>query len=385
LNFTLLAVSVLSASIRTFWRYRRNRKLDLDDAFLLFAVLCQTGESVLGLWLRELVYFEMYLILQMIPFDGSAFDKITSYYHLYNAASCLTWACIFSVKFSFMFFFQKLLRRVRHMVILWWVAMVVLIISAGIAIPFSFFICSDFSPDAYRMLLSPQILSVETNSFLGVCPSDIILFREKVYLMVTCALDILTDVLLISIPITLLWNVNITFKRKVALGGFLCLSCFMIVIACVRVGLCMLPSGIVDSVWLSVWQGTESTTAILMVSLTAFRGLFGQDSSKNSSRKKWTIKTWGFSRHDREVTRHAGLSRVDIPKPTMTGMNTLIRWSGRDEVKMAFVEESTEMEKFGMPPAPPRKMHNLQAMGPGRESQLSKDGVYIKVYPESFV
>ncbi len=105
------------------------------------------------------------------------------------------------------------------------------------------------------------------------------MYREEIYLYATTALDIFTDLLIISLPIILLSKVNITFKRKVILGMALCLSIFMIVICIIRVTTCKLPNGIIDSTWLGLWQCIETNTAILLVSLTAFRSLYRQGAS----------------------------------------------------------------------------------------------------------
>lgn len=105
------------------------------------------------------------------------------------------------------------------------------------------------------------------------------MYREEIYLYATTALDIFTDLLIISLPIILVSKVSIILKRKIFLAMALCLSIFMIVICIIRVTTCKLPNGIIDSTWLALWQCIETNTAILMVSLTAFRSLFRQGSS----------------------------------------------------------------------------------------------------------
>jgi hypothetical protein len=100
------------------------------------------------------------------------------------------------------------------------------------------------------------------------------MYREEAYLYATTALDIFTDILVISLPIILLSKVNISHKRKIILGIALCLSIFMIFICIIRVTTCKLSNGIIDSTWLGLWQCIETNTAILMVPLTAFRSLY---------------------------------------------------------------------------------------------------------------
>ena len=107
-------------------------------------------------------------------------------------------------------------------------------------------------------------------------------FREGIYTKVTVCLDVFSDVLIISVPIALLWNVKISLRRKLELGGVLCLSLFMIAIAIVRVALAELPEGITDTTWLVFWQGIESCVAIITVSIVAFRSLLSPQGSKAS-------------------------------------------------------------------------------------------------------
>jgi hypothetical protein len=100
------------------------------------------------------------------------------------------------------------------------------------------------------------------------------MYREEVYLYATTALDIFTNILILSLPIILLSKVSISLKRKA-----LCLSIFMIVICTIRVTSCKLPNGIIDSTWLGLWQCIETNTAILMVSMPAFRSLYRKGAS----------------------------------------------------------------------------------------------------------
>ena len=102
-----------------------------------------------------------------------------------DATSVLLWTSIFCVKFSFLFFFRKLITRVRHLQILWWAVFGFVLVSALVCIPLGFIECSYFGED---LLLH--------------CPVDSLIRKERIYLDVTIVLDILTDVMIIALPIT---------------------------------------------------------------------------------------------------------------------------------------------------------------------------------------
>ena len=140
--------------------------------------------------------------------------------------------------------------------------------------------------------------------------------------------------LIVLVPIVLLWNVNITRNRKVGLCVILGLSVIMVIFALIRVTLSTLNNGTIDSVWLFFWCESECCVAIIMVSLTAVRGLFGLESSRNSKDKKLQYAresraARGIRRQDNsEDAFYEGLP--ETPDPAALGMRTLIRSSGQD-------------------------------------------------------
>ena len=156
-------------------------------------------------------------------------------------------------------------------------------------------------------------------------------FHRALALSITDAiLDIGTDIMIITLPIRLLWSVQIRLRQKLVLGIFLSLNVFMAITACVRV------SGIdfrgrFDEVWLFVWQYIEACVAVAMISLTAFRSVFvGPDSLQ--ARKKLAKRQWyssslqAFKRKKvaQENDTEAMLELPSIPGGTLTGMRTFI-------------------------------------------------------------
>ena len=125
----------------------------------------------------------------------------------------------------------------------------------------------------------------------------------------------------------------------------------MIIIAIVRLALSTLPNGVTDVSWLFFWQGIEAATAIIMVSLTAFPGLFGQEGSRVSNKpKKYvpTTKETGGTSTQRSKKSLLGVSASrpwkrfnlpSIPSATMTGMGTFAKYEGRGDRSAALREE----------------------------------------------
>lgn len=257
--FTVLAISIITILARVALRLQRTHSLAFDDYFLIVALITLVGACAVQQHYRDITY----MILNTssgneIPPASIAKDSVTET-QILTATSVLLWTSIFCVKFSFLFFFRKLISRLRALQIYWWVVFAVVLAGALTSIPMSFFECAYFGDD-----------------LLAHCPVDSLIARERIYLDVTITLDILTDVLIISLPIALLWNVKIDLQKKLTLIGIFGLSIVMIVIALIRVAMAPLTPTVIDTPFMFFLQILEAGIALVMVSVSAFRGLFGQ-------------------------------------------------------------------------------------------------------------
>ena len=130
----------------------------------------------------------------------------------------------------------------------------------------------------------------------------------------------------ISIPVLLLWNVQISIRRKLALGGILCLSVCTMIISIIKVAGASTSIGGVDSSWVLLWYDIEAAVAIIVVSFTAFRALFVAHQAKkyrspaenpSTSRKLWSGKA--RSSQSKELPA--------IPSPVLSDVRTYLRGS----------------------------------------------------------
>ena len=150
-------------------------------------------------------------------------------------------------------------------------------------------------------------------------------------------MDIMGDVLVLSLPVSILWKVRISIRQKIGLACSLCLSCIMVIVTIVRIaGMRHGNSGNVNTVWLSFWQQQECSIAILMMSVSAFRPLFVPSTtrppilrhqrSSPSERKKRFLR----QRHDPDLydTNETNVL-PQIPSATLTGVASMIEMDGQ--------------------------------------------------------
>lgn len=264
----LLGIAAILATGRTYIRLHRDGRLLVDDGFFLLATATLLAGSVLLYLDIPLVYTQLNVSSGMIPPPDDFIQQLLASIKLQNAAVVLLTTTIFSVKLSFWFFFRDLLRRIRSLTIWWWCILPFLIIGAAFCIATNFISCPVFD-----------------ESILEVCVTPNAVARQNAALKANAALDIVTDMFLISIPIFLLWRVHLTLRRKLALGATLCLSIFMIVIVIIKVSTGNIADGQVDSPWVLFWLHVEAAVAVVVVSITAFRVLFVHSDDTHSRKQ----------------------------------------------------------------------------------------------------
>lgn len=115
-------------------RLIHQKRLSLDDAFLYFAVICLCAAVGLLLHFTEAMYFNQALFLDSSAEFPSNYQALVDFlehkFHKTSAAYLiLAHTTIFSVKFSFLFFFRVLVRRVRKMIVYWWTIFGIMIVA----------------------------------------------------------------------------------------------------------------------------------------------------------------------------------------------------------------------------------------------------------------
>ena len=151
------------------------------------------------------------------------------------------------------------------------------------------------------------------------------------------ALDVVTDLMIVIIPIWVLWSVRIKLDQKFIIGIFLSLNLFMILVAIVRrTGLEY--HGTFDTVWLFTWHHIEACVAVIMISITAFRSIYVSSLQTSRARKQQANKKPWYSSPAAAIRRKRALDRKDddfvaglptIPSATLTGMRTFIQGGRR--------------------------------------------------------
>ncbi|MCJ1362616.1 hypothetical protein MMC16_001721 [Acarospora aff. strigata] len=308
-------ISILSVVVRIAIRLQSQKRLQLDDYLLIFAFICLTAATVLLYIGTSVIYFIEEVTLNGIgatqAVGMAVFLQRLVYYQKINwAYLALSWTTIFFVKFAFLSFFRPLVDRLPSMHMYW------RIVVGFTALVFAFAVCDAF-------IVCPQ-LGLEALQCSGPAKLNTALAIGATVI----SLDIVTDVLILIIPVLLLWRVQIKPHQKLGLGAFLCLSVVMVIVAITRAS-GLFYHGVFDNSWIFLWQQVESCAAVTMISLTAFRSVFVGRGWLKPHRKRqvtpWQASvSWVLRRQKRHASNDQDLADVTIPSATLTGMRTFI-------------------------------------------------------------
>ncbi|KAL6719722.1 hypothetical protein ACLMJK_001643 [Lecanora helva] len=234
----------MAAVMRLTIRVRSKGRLFIDDMLLTFACLTLILASViLQIELGTIYIAEeltaLYKSGRELPKDLDIPPVIARYHVAQDVHGTMCWLTVFSVKFSFLFFFRQLVNKIPNLEYYWkWV--------------------------------------------LGL--NCVACLYCLLYVVAECQYQ--SFAAFVSIPIIILWKVRMQFSQKIGIGAFLCLSICMITLAAIRLSKIHIGGTTVGS-WQYFWLELEASAAVCTVSLTAFRSFFvdhGEVDSKGGRR-----------------------------------------------------------------------------------------------------
>jgi heme/copper-type cytochrome/quinol oxidase subunit 2 len=118
---------VLSVAARFYVRLGVQKQITIDDGFLIVALCCLISAmsimysvTIDRMYLAEAVAVGLPGVDLPPDFLQQAFD----FQKWVTITLTLLWCAVMAVKFSFLFFFRKLIDRIRPLIIYWWVVTV---------------------------------------------------------------------------------------------------------------------------------------------------------------------------------------------------------------------------------------------------------------------
>lgn len=155
MSATGFSVAIMTAIARTIIKLYYQKRLWIDDAFLLFAVLSLCAAmGVIFISFPSMHLLEVFLTEIVSP--EHAWDGIERAQHRNIQKGCLILCLttIFAIKFSFLFFFKTLTRRLRTVTLYWRVVSVITALAWVLGISIPFIPCKDCDGNSKQSYIS---------------------------------------------------------------------------------------------------------------------------------------------------------------------------------------------------------------------------------------
>ncbi|CAG8954818.1 hypothetical protein HYFRA_00004744, partial [Hymenoscyphus fraxineus] len=259
------AICSCALAFRIYVRGKFFHKLLIDDFFACFAWVLQLSTAILWTVISSSLY-EMLSVLSGQAYPTATFlHSLGQYLHGSLAVLLMFYLGLWTIKINFLLFFRKLGDQVKNYYrIYWWIVTVFTMAAGAVCI----------GTIQYSCLAIPTVQSLD-----GKCTQPEAIRFQDITLKVNCGLDVVTDAMILSMPISMLWRVHMSLKRKLQLGGLFSLVIITMVIAIVRVTVISNQAASsgrnqVEITWLYMWHFIENSVALLVACLASFRTLF---------------------------------------------------------------------------------------------------------------
>ncbi|KAI5839616.1 hypothetical protein DFP73DRAFT_598599 [Morchella snyderi] len=242
---------------RLWIRWQKHGSLYIDDLFVFFAGFFCFVIAVMHTLITPYIFDIMEAQAGLVTPDAEWMKRIYMYLKMQWATIFIFWQLLWSVKFSLLLFFRRLMDGIDGMMKWWW-AVVCLNTMLWISVMLSQFVnCRPFSSS---FKLGPEACSTRQPT----AP-----WEAMIYAMVA---DVITDIMIMALPLRLIINLKISAKQKFGLVIIFSLGLLCIAFALIRALLSSVGDSI-SPIWLTTWTQVEGSVAVVVACLPALRGL----------------------------------------------------------------------------------------------------------------
>ncbi|KAJ5459329.1 hypothetical protein N7530_011273 [Penicillium desertorum] len=256
--WALTGTSFLFVIFRIYAQLASFHRVFLDGYLVVFAWVIMLTAAVI--WQVEgKVLYELYAISAgPKPFNLEFLPRYNTSMRFNAPLQILFYSALWSVKFSFMAFFYRISAKVKSLRI-WW--FVVLFCTASVYI-------ASVADIEYKCSLGGLVYIITQ------CPQPHHVHYENRMFWANCAGDVITDLMILSIPFLVLWKTRISLRKKLILLSIFSATIFIMVTAIIRVAVGMNYDRQMNIDWLCFWSFVEVDVAIIVSCVASLRQLF---------------------------------------------------------------------------------------------------------------
>ncbi|KAF2144310.1 uncharacterized protein K452DRAFT_211591, partial [Aplosporella prunicola CBS 121167] len=261
LIWVFTSIATLLIIFRFFVRIKTFRRLYADDIWVAAAWVTAFSSTIMWQVFSEDMYRAVPVMSRKEwPPTQKSLESTTITKNACAAFTMLFYTSVWCIKLSFLFFFRRLYQNAGHVMRIWWFLVAMVIATWAVAM----------GTIDYRCEFGPYLSQIDKCGLQSASRSQ----RIMISLSFNCATDILTDLAILCIPISMLWKTKISLKRRLALGSICSFTLITMIITIARAVAMTRFSTSFDVTWMEMWSFIQLFSALTVACLGSFRTLF---------------------------------------------------------------------------------------------------------------
>ncbi|OQE37822.1 hypothetical protein PENCOP_c009G05087 [Penicillium coprophilum] len=239
---TLVIGARFAGSVRSF------KDLKAEDYLLIVAYIFFLELSILYIYISPVILRLAEVGAGTIPPYATISDDGLKLQTVFFVTTSSLWICLWMIKFSLLAMYKRLLVGKKYL-IAWWVIMGTCVLFIIGCIISSWLSCSSF----------------KAWFTAGKCNTERDHRAAVISLYYAYAVDIVTDLAIMILPVRLIWNLQMKLRQKMSIGGLFCFGWICIIISTIRVvQLGETDNGVPAPSWLALWGTIEASIAVMI-------------------------------------------------------------------------------------------------------------------------
>ncbi|KAJ6145437.1 hypothetical protein N7470_009332 [Penicillium chermesinum] len=252
ITWTFAALTTASLCFRLYVQVTTFRRLYIDDFLVLLAWAIIFATTIIWEVVSRPLYDHELTSLGKEKLTENFLHRYETFTRFVGPFEILFYSGLWAVKLSFLAFFYRLCLQVKSMRI-WWI----------------FVLC--FTISVYIISIGDIQYSCSFGSIEEMFLLDNVHYQNRTF-WANAAGDVISDIMILSIPILTLYNAQISLHKKVILLGMYSVTIIIMAIAIVRVATTLDDQ--INIAWLCFWSFIEVYAAIIVSCVASGRQLF---------------------------------------------------------------------------------------------------------------
>ncbi|KIX97937.1 uncharacterized protein Z520_06015 [Fonsecaea multimorphosa CBS 102226] len=284
--YSMLGITTVVFLARALVRVRQPKRFVAEDFFLLLAYLFFLSLTIMYIVLAPTMFRVTDATTGKIPIYPTILADSLFMIKIFFANTMIFWFTLYSVKFAFLCLYRRLMMGIPMYLKLWWAAVGFCVLTLIGCVITNFTSCHSM-----HAWFTP-----------GLCTEKRDVDAQIASLYYAYAVDVLSDLFIMFLPLRLIWKLQRPTAQKVGIGALFCVGLICIIFATIRVvqiGVKTQGHSTPSSSWLALWAIVESAVVIMV---GCCPGLYSKakeahSSRKNTSKQSGMPPTYGYASH----------------------------------------------------------------------------------------